>query len=81
MKDWDEKVICGDFKAVRKITALTGIEGEWMKTNNHCQYRTTCGAVLNYWKSTGRITFQGSKFAAAELRAMFLKRAVIIQER
>jgi hypothetical protein len=80
MKDTGEKIVCGDFKAVREVIALTGIKGEWMKIKNLRQYRATDGAVLNYWKSTGTITFQGPEFAAAELKAMFLKRAVVIKQ-
>src|SRR5439155_9312154 len=34
------KITCGDFKALRKLTALTGITGRWTKTKNHCAYRT-----------------------------------------
>jgi hypothetical protein len=80
MKYSSEKITCGDFKALRKITALTGITGKWTKTKNHCAYRAETGAVLNYWKTTGTITFQGPELAAAELEAVFLKRAVIIQK-
>jgi hypothetical protein len=80
MKYSSDKITCGDFKALRKITALTGITGKWTKTKNHCAYRTETGAVLNYWKTTGTVTFQGPELAAAELAAVFLKRAVIIQK-
>jgi hypothetical protein len=80
MKDSVEKIVCGDFKAVQEIIALTGIKGKWMKIKRLRQYRTTGGAVLNYWKSTGTITFQGSELAADELKAMFLKRAVVIKQ-
>jgi hypothetical protein len=34
---------------------------------------------LNYWKTTGTIHFQGSERAAAELRAMLLRRAIVIE--
>jgi hypothetical protein len=80
MKYSSEKITCGDFKALRKITALTGITGKWTKTKNHCAYRTEIGAVLNYWKSTGTILFQGRELPAAELTTAFLRRAVIIQK-
>jgi hypothetical protein len=80
MKYSRETITCGDFKALRKITALTGITGTWTKTKTHCQYRTANGAVLNYWKSTGTISFQGRELPAAELKIAFLRRAVIIQK-
>ena len=79
MKKSDQKITCGDFKALRRVIALTGIVGHWTKSTNHCQYRTENGAVLNYWKTTGRITFQGSELAAAELKAVLLRRAIILK--
>ena len=79
MKPSGEKISCGDFKAVRKIIALTGIKGEWTKKKDQYQFRTTGKAILNYWTSTGTITFQGPEFAEAELKATFLRRAVIIK--
>jgi hypothetical protein len=81
MKSSGKKITCGDFKAVRKILALTGIPGEWSKGEDHCQFRADNGAVLNYWKTKGTIYFQGPELPAAELKAMFLRRAVIIRER
>jgi hypothetical protein len=81
MKTSGKKVTCGDFKAVRKIVALTGVPGEWEKGEDHCQFRADNGAVLNYWKKKGTIYFQGPELPAAELKAMFLRRAVIIRER
>jgi hypothetical protein len=76
----NDKITCGDFKALRKITALTGIAGYWAETENHCQFRAPSRGVLNYWKTTGTVTFQGLELAAAELAAVFLKRAVIVQK-
>jgi len=58
---------CSDFQTVRKPTAKTRIAGRWTKEKNHCQFYADSGAVLNYWKTTGRITFQGPELAAAEL--------------
>jgi hypothetical protein len=73
------KITCGDFNALRQAVALTGIAGEWTKGNNHHQFRTANGTVLNYWKTTGRINFQGPEFAAAELKARVLQRAIVIE--
>ena len=80
MKKLCQIITCGDFKTFRGIVALAGIPGEWKKLpNGQRQYRTHDGAVLNYWKSTGRITFQGRELPAAELKAMVLQRAIIIR--
>jgi len=81
MKSSGKKITCGDFKAVRKILALTGVPGEWSKREDHCQFRADNGAVLNYWKKKGTIFFQGPELPAAELKAMFLRRAVIVRGR
>ena len=76
----DMEITCGDFKALRRLVMLTGIPGEWTKgKNGHRQFRTANGAVLNYWKSTGTVTFQGRDLPAAELKAMVLQRAIVIR--
>jgi hypothetical protein len=72
-------ITCGDFDALRKIVELVGLPGRWAETENHCQFRARSGAVLNYWKTTGTINFQGSERAATELRAMLLRRAIVIE--
>ena len=74
-----QKITCLDFEALRKTIALTGISGRWIERNNHCEFRTGDGAVLNYWKSKGTINFQGSELAAEELRIALFKRAVVVQ--
>jgi hypothetical protein len=74
------EITCGDFKVLRYVVARTDIPGEWTKgKNGHRQFRAANGAVLNYWKSKGTITFQGPELAAAKLRRMLLKRAVVIK--
>ena len=75
----ERKIMCGDFKTLRYTVARTGIAGHWIKGDNHCQFRTADWAVLNYWKTAGRITFQGPEFAAAELKAMVRERALVIK--
>jgi hypothetical protein len=69
------RIMCRDFDALREVMKFTGIAGRWAETKNHCQFRAVSRAVLNYWKTTGTITFQGPEIAAAELKAVFLKRA------
>jgi hypothetical protein len=76
----DMEITCGDFKALRRVVRLTGIPGEWTKgKNGHRQFRAGSGAVLNYWKTTRTITFQGRELPAAELKAMVLQRAIVIR--
>jgi hypothetical protein len=73
------QMTCGNFRVLRYVVARTGIPGKWTKEGNHRQFRTASGAVLNYWKTTGTIDFQGSNRAAAELKAMVLQRAIVIE--
>ena len=67
----------GDFESLQSVVMLTGIEGEWSERENHHQYRADTGAVLNWWRSTGTVTFQGPEAAAANLKAAFLKVSVV----
>jgi hypothetical protein len=67
------KITSNNLSAVRDLVALTGIDGEWTETGNHCQFRAVSGAILNYWKSTGTVNFQGPGLAAEEFKVMFLK--------
>ena len=68
----------GTYAALQDEVKLTGIAGEWRDLGNHKQFRADTGAVLNWWQSTGTISFQG--FAAEELRRSFfgLQRAKMI---
>jgi hypothetical protein len=79
MENSDQNITCGDFDALRRMLEFMGITGRWIKTENHRQFRAGSGAVLNYWKTTGTITFQGSERAAAELKAMLLRRAIVVE--
>jgi hypothetical protein len=62
----------GNYKNLQGVMALTGIAGEWREGENHHQYRATNGAVLNWWKSTGTITFQGPESATNDLKDAFV---------
>jgi len=63
----------GNFESLQLLVMLTGIVGEWCRGENHHQYRANSGAVLNWWKSTGTVTFQGPDAEAANLKAVFVK--------
>jgi hypothetical protein len=82
MKGSAKKIACGDSKLFERSPRSHIIKGQWVKnkgSKDHYQYRTDDGAVLNYWRKTGTVFFQGPEFAADELKAAFLKRAVVIK--
>src|ERR1700722_20287571 len=60
----------GDFRRLKKCVSRTDIDGEWCELKNGIrQFHAESGAVLNWWKSSGTIQFQGRdpgmKFAQA----------------
>jgi hypothetical protein len=70
----------GDFDDLRQVMVLISVGGEWRKRENHHQYCATTGAVLNWWKSTGTIMFQGPTPADKDLEAAFLSVTTVIEE-
>jgi hypothetical protein len=73
-----ETITCGDFRVLRYAVRRTGILGKWTKEGNHRQFRAETGAMVNYWKTTGTITFQGRARAVAEIKASLLRRAIVL---
>jgi hypothetical protein len=68
----------GNIENLQSMVMRTGIAGEWCcPSENHYQYRTNAGAILNWWESTGTVTFQGPGAAAANLKAAFVREADI----
>ena len=66
----------GNLKKLKKCVSKTGISGEWREIKNHqVQFRTDDGAILNWWESTGTITFQGRKLAIEKLKTPFKRAA------
>jgi hypothetical protein len=59
--------IPGTYAELKHRVLLTGIRGVWRDLGNHKQYRAKNGAVLNWWESTGTITFQGRRLATQKL--------------
>jgi hypothetical protein len=51
------------------VEQLTEINGTWRDLGNHKQFRAETGAILNWWQSTGTISFQGPALAAAQFLA------------
>jgi hypothetical protein len=67
----------GDLKKLKKCVALTSVDGRWRKIDHHqVQFCTDDGAILNWWESTGTITFQGRKLAVEKLKAPFMRAAL-----
>ena len=52
---------------MQKYVSRTGLAGKWRDLKyGQKQYRTDKGGVLNWWETSGTITFQGLKTAAKE---------------
>lgn len=58
----------GDLEQLK--SKLIDLDGEWTTLNpNQVQFRDPSGGVMNWYPSTGKINFQGSKDAATALEA------------
>ena len=65
----------GSDAKLKKCVSRTGLPGTWRNLKyGQKQFRTNKGGVLNWWETTGTITFQGLKTAAKEE----LERAFIV---
>jgi hypothetical protein len=52
----------GDYKKIEKCVSRTGVSGQWRELENgKMQYRTDDRAFLNWWESSGTVTFQGKE--------------------
>jgi hypothetical protein len=69
----------GNFPRLRKYVSRADSRGHWRDLKHHCkQYRTADGGVLNWWKKSGKILFQGrgqgaSKFEQALIAVLEAK--------
>jgi hypothetical protein len=62
----------GTYEQLQNQLALTGIGGVWRDLDNQKQYVANTGAILNWWRSTKTVNFQGGPPAAKdELKAAF----------
>jgi hypothetical protein len=66
----------GDFKMLKKCVSRTEVTGQWRDFGNQRQFCTPDGAVLNWWESTGTISFQGPKLAVLKLKGPFVRAAL-----
>jgi hypothetical protein len=63
----------GTYAKLQKCVSRTGFDGEWSNLKDQQkQYRTTDGGILNWWRSTGTISFQGRESAARQLEKAFI---------
>lgn len=54
----------GSYEDLQALVAQLGLEGKWTEGgNNSRQFRTTDGAVIDWWPTTGRIRVQGKQAA------------------
>jgi hypothetical protein len=64
----------GNYRRLKKAVTRIGLGGTWRELKyGQKQYRTDDGGILNWWETTGTISFQGHDTAAKE----DLKRAFI----
>jgi hypothetical protein len=57
----------GNYRKLKKAVARTGLGGNWRALKyGQKQYHTDDGGVLNWWETTGTISFQGVKTGAKE---------------
>jgi len=57
----------GDYERIKKFVLRTGLPGKWRELKyGQKQFRTDDGGYLNWWQTTGTITFQGHNLAARE---------------
>jgi hypothetical protein len=51
----------GDLEELKALVTSTGIAGTWQTgtTDGHHQYRTKDGAQLNWWETTGTVSYTG----------------------
>ena len=61
----------GSYADLRACLARTGVGGKWHDLVNQKQFRADNGAILNWWESTGSISFQGPPLAAQHLEVTF----------
>jgi hypothetical protein len=75
-----KRKVTKSYRNLRKFVAKRGVSGEWSEIGNQKQFRTPDGAVLNWWKSTGALTFQGHDSAALSLEAKLFPREKVAAE-
>lgn len=62
-----EPKFTGDYQQLQDIFLLAGITGEWTDIYLGKQFKTTSGAILSWWPSTGTLEFEGKPIAKDHL--------------
>ena len=58
----------GPFEELQRLVKITEVGGHWWEPDDgHHQFRTTLGALLNWWPSRHTVTLQGKPHAKAQL--------------
>lgn len=60
----------GPIERLRELVAATGLPGEWNEIEHGHQFRAKSGANLNWYPSTGTVSYGGPGTAKAELVEM-----------
>ena len=61
----------GGTEQVKAVVEMTGASGEWLdKGRGYWQFRGSDNAILNWWQSSGTITFQGPLEARQEFEVI-----------
>lgn len=61
----------GSIEQLQAIVGMTGASGEWVdKGRGYWQFRGNDNAILNWWQSSGTITFQGPQEARQEFEVI-----------
>ncbi len=61
----------GTIEQLKTVVEMTGASGEWLdKGRGYWQFRGSDTAILNWWASSGTITFQGPREAKQEFEVI-----------
>jgi hypothetical protein len=61
----------GSIEQLKVVVEMTGASGEWLdKGRGYWQFRGNDSAILNWWASSGTITFQGPQEAKQEFEVI-----------
>jgi hypothetical protein len=63
----------GNYPKLQKYVSMVDPRGHWRSLEHGGkQYRTDNGAVVNWWKGSGKILFQGQSSAALKFEQAFI---------
>jgi hypothetical protein len=66
-------VFRGDYVKLQRYAARVDPDGHWRDLEHGGkQYRTASGAILNWWRKSGKLLFQGNGLAASKFELAFM---------